>query len=95
MIFEWGVSKIMPRNCKGKNSQECNKRAVYGFAKGKPLFCVKHKEGGMINVVNPRCPKCGKFATFGYEKRKPLFCAKHREESMIDVIHPHCSKCGK
>jgi hypothetical protein len=61
---------------------DCKSRAYYGYEWKEPLYCGKHKDGKMENVVNQRCQEedCKTLPIFGYEWKNPMFCAKHKDE---------------
>jgi len=70
----------------------CKIHPYFGLELGKPVFCSKHKEEGMLDVKNKKCPfnDCKSQPTFGFEWGKPISCAKHKEEGMLDVKHKKC-----
>ena len=80
---------------------ECHKRPYYnkrGMKGG--VYCVGHKEEGMIDVKHKTCAKdeCDKQPHYNKRGMKTgLYCVGHREEGMIDVVHKTCAKdkCDK
>ena len=36
-------------------AEGCTTRPTFGIPDGRPLFCAKHKEDGMEDVVNSKC----------------------------------------
>jgi hypothetical protein len=60
----------------------------------KARFCSKHKEHGMVDVINRTCEKCDikpSFNTFGSIRAR--FCAQHKEDGMVDVRNRRCENC--
>ena len=80
-----------------KKCSKCTKQASYNFEGEKsPIFCVNHKEEGMIDVVSKKCLKCSKQPNYNFEgEKKPIFCGKHKDEGMVNVISKKCLKCDK
>jgi hypothetical protein len=71
----------------------CDLRPSYGKERGKPIYCVKHKEDGMYDVVSRLCSEkgCGKQPTFGFINKKPEYCKDHKTPEMVVVLK--CTKC--
>jgi hypothetical protein len=70
------------------------KKACFGFKNESPKFCSKHKENGMIDLVNSKCVKCGLIQpTFGIEAKKPTHCGQCKTEEMYNVKDEMCIKC--
>ena len=82
--------------------KDCDKRALYSFSKQYPLYCGKHKEKGMVNVVlksqfpqhhyDPRCV-CGAKAVFSIPPKEPEYCWEHSTDQMMITQTRHCRKC--
>ena len=48
----------------------CEKVSMFGLQSWKPLFCVSHREEGMLDVIHKKCrtERCKKFPIFGLEQ---------------------------
>lgn len=55
----------------------CSKHASYNFEGEKALYCSKHKQEGMIDVVSKRCINQGCYTqpVYNYIGEKPLYCS--------------------
>ena len=73
--------------CKNEN---CTKSAGFNFpGKSKRIFCLTHKEDGMINVKSRKCQylDCKISRVFNFEGEKiPIYCSSHKEEGMINIV---------
>lgn len=76
----------------------CGTKASCGYEHKKPLFCKKHKEEDMYDVISKLCEvlQCKIHASFGIEGGVPQFCVKHKKSFMIDLKHNTCefSRCS-
>jgi hypothetical protein len=83
---------IVSKRC---NHDNCVTRPSYnlpGEATG--LYCFKHKEDEMINVLEKRVclhPKCTKRPNYNFPgEKKGVFCFDHKDADMVDVINKKC-----
>ncbi|CAM9453893.1 unnamed protein product [Pylaiella littoralis] len=78
------------------SNPQCSKNPYFGWHGGKAVFCVTHKETGMVDVKNKRCEEdmCMKRGLFGYEGEKARFCSRHRLEGMVDLKNKRCKWVG-
>jgi len=88
LIIKYKLRKIF-KKCIFKN---CNILPNYNYINEKALYCVKHKEDTMINVIDKKCiiKNCNKIPIFNYENEKALYCVKHKLDNMIDVKNKKC-----
>ena len=86
-------------SCNNKRSNRknicktCGIRASFNFEGNNiGIYCKKHSEPGMIDVVNPKCKAegCKTRASYGIPCNLPSRCAVHKEDGMI--IRPR-GKC--
>lgn len=79
-----------------RRCQKCHqKSASFNFPGQKcPIRCTDCKEGGMENVVSPRClaDGCTKKRQYNIEGEPPMWCAVHAKAGMISLI-TRC-QCG-
>ncbi len=88
----------MPSKCR-----ECGQRGEFGFTKGSPKFCAKHRDPHMINLSVPQCkgPNCKTQPSFAENKtQRPIACFAHKTAEMIDVVskrcgHPFCNNVAR
>lgn len=68
---------------------DCPKKATYNFREGqRRLFCLDHKQEGMVNVNSVKCTTCKeKPARFN---SKAMYCRLHRGEDMVDCLEKLC-----
>jgi hypothetical protein len=76
----------------------CDTRPIYN-EKGKKggLYCVEHKEKGMVDVVNKTCAYEGCYTRPIYNERGKkcgLYCVEHKEEGMVNVKDKTCAYEG-
>ena len=91
-------------SCNNKRSNRknicktCDIRASFNFeGNTNGIYCKKHSEPGMINVVSPRCnaEDCSKQPNFNFEgESRALYCSKCAEPGMIDIKNPRCKAEG-
>jgi len=91
-------------SCNNKRSNRknicktCGIRALFNFeGNTNGIYCKKHSEPGMIDVVHPRCKAegCSTQPTFNFEgETKGLYCSGCAEPGMIDVKNPRCKAEG-
>jgi hypothetical protein len=73
----------------------------FGYEKGKPLYCNKHKTSGCLNMSKKMCEeaKCITFACFGGILKTPLYCKLHKRKDDFNVLLDnkcqHVGGCGK
>jgi hypothetical protein len=79
---------------KYKQCLKCSTRPSFNFEGFPAHYCAKHKEIGMVDVVNKRCKKCSSQPTHNFEGLKAQFCAKHSEHGMFNVVTKKCLKCS-
>jgi hypothetical protein len=70
------------------------KRAYFGFEGMNAMFCVNHKEDGMIDLKHPKCICKLARPSFGLEGGKATHCVNCKEDIMIDVVSKKCCKCS-
>jgi hypothetical protein len=88
------IINVIKPHCTGEN---CTTKPIFnkeGETKG--LFCAKHKDDDMINVLDKRCKKCNMLARYNIgiddEKNfKPLYCFIHASDDMHDVKRNTCN----
>lgn len=78
----------------------CGKTAHYNIAGNKAIFCGKHREPNMINVIHKKCEVIGCHITPVYNfpgNTTCRFCKMHKLNNMIDVKNKSCEsdKCTK
>ena len=79
----------------------CKKRSSFNNQNGQiPLFCLEHKQPGMVNINSVKCMTCGeKNARFNTKEKypKPMFCKEHRTDDMVDCLETLCNppECWK
>lgn len=77
---------------------DCKVRANFNFpTETLALYCSKHKEEGMINIISKRCAhtRCMKQPTFNFPtKKNVLYCVKHKKEGMVDIKSKRCTQIG-
>jgi len=74
----------------------CKKHANYNVEGKKPLFCKKHKDDGMVDVIHKTCRDCKKQPTYNFETEKEaLYCNDHKKDGMVDVRNKTCRDCKK
>lgn len=61
------------------------------------MYCAKHREPGMVDVINTRCIADGCttqpfFNTKG--STRGLFCKSHKAPAMVEVVKVHCAQAG-
>jgi hypothetical protein len=73
---------------------DCDVTPGFNFShEKKPIFCVKHKNIGMIRISDTRCiaPECKKSPCFNLEgEQKALYCSTHKKDNMIDIKNKNC-----
>lgn len=82
------ISKPLPKKVSVCIVTGCFGPQNFGFEKGKPLYCSRHKTSECINMTRKMCevPTCTTFASFGTTSKKPLFCKHHKREGDMNVI---------
>jgi hypothetical protein len=79
----------------------CNKRATYNFEdETKAIYCVTHKDDGMIDVCSKRCEYqgCLRQPAFNFPNESiPRFCTTHKEVGMKLIKNKLCEykECDK
>ncbi len=75
--------------CAEDNCNSTNKSYNY---KGEKigLFCSKHAQENMIDVIRLKCSKCEKVAIKGHVGQKPSRCFQHRSPNMISRPRKQC-----
>ena len=77
------------------NYENCNALPKFNNLNEKQgLFCLKHKQEGMINVINKKCNfnNCNIHSNYNIPgEKKGLFCIKHKHEGMINVTSKKCN----
>lgn len=72
----------------------CHRRAYYNFhGTGRPLYCPRHREKGMINICKRVClgDGCCIEPCFNYEDEpRPLYCVTHKSDGMVDIKNRRC-----
>jgi EsV-1-7 cysteine-rich motif len=78
-------------NCKEEN---CTTRATYGLKEKQPIYCSKHKQSNMYNVIQKICKEqdCKTIPIYGLEKGKAIYCSKHKKENMFNVKDKTCKE---
>jgi hypothetical protein len=85
--------------CKPKRlcqEPECELRAGFNFKGKNRLYCSKHKQEGMVDVVHDMCQEndCGLRAGFNFKGKKGgIYCETHKKENMINVVDKKCLEC--
>lgn len=78
--------------------KDCDTQLLYNFSGHKGgLYCNKHKEDGMINVVSIKCnvENCNTRASFSFYHQNAIRCSKHKERFMIRINrNPKCKICN-
>ena len=81
-----------------KYCQLCNTRSTYGIPGSKiALYCVSHKQEGMVDIKSKRCahPGCDTRPTYNIPGSKiALYCSSHKQDGMIDIKHKRCAHPG-
>ena len=77
--------------------ETCDKHPVFGFPGSKPTRCKDHKDGGMVDVMNPRCThgSCRTILSkdgYGFPGQKVHLCMHHKE-TQPGVIKAPRSRC--
>jgi hypothetical protein len=79
---------------KGCQHPGCTSRSRYYDAPGgKGRFCTRHREPGMVDVMNPKCDACGVLARYGLPGCKPSRCTHHRSPGMLSRPRARCVVC--
>lgn len=79
----------------------CAKQSTYNYRHGqRRLFCLDHKQEGMVNVNSIKCAVCKeKPARFNSKEGypKPMYCKLHRTDDMVDCLETLCNppECWK
>jgi len=72
----------------------CDTIPCYNFqGQKKAIYCKKHKQQEMVDVVNKRClhEGCDKQPTYNFQgQKKALYCNEHKREEMVDVVNKRC-----
>ncbi len=65
----------------------CISKARYGVLKNCAIYCHKHKDEYMFDVMSKKCnyKSCNVQPTFGYYCNKPEYCKKHSLDGMVNV----------
>lgn len=52
------------------------------------MFCLAHRQVGMVDLRNNHCAEegCSKRPTHAFDGQKAKFCAAHREVGMMNVV---------
>ena len=58
---------VIQKKCQNEG---CEKVSTFGLQSRKPLFCVSHREEGMLDVIHKKCrtERCKKIPIFGLEQ---------------------------
>lgn len=72
---------------------KCTNKARYGVLQNYPIYCHKHKEDYMFDVLSKKCAylSCITQPTFGYINNKPIYCKKHSLHNMTNVKLKLCN----
>lgn len=74
---------------------ECDELSYYNFKGEPPIYCLRHKEDGMENVVINMCEKrCGVSANYGPLFGKKRHCAEHKTHNEFFKNRPRCETCS-
>ena len=72
----------------------CNIRASFNLLnENKPIYCNKHKQIDMINIISKRCleENCNTHPTFNLPNAKcGIYCNQHKKVDMVDVLSKKC-----
>jgi hypothetical protein len=72
--------------------KECSKKATFNFKGLKAIFCVAHKDAGMVDVCNKKCA-CGTQPSWNFKGFKALYCGACKTDGMIEPNRKMCA-CG-
>ena len=77
-------------------NENCKCKPIFGLEGKEPTKCYKHKEEGMVNVINRMCQaqNCNKHAHFNFEGLRAIYCAEHKKPNMIDTVAWLCQEDG-
>lgn len=82
------------RKWRCQHVKKCDIIPTYGYDKGKPLYCYKHKKEGTTDVSNRMCTSCGLHqARFGLPNHTRTHCYVCKNKDMIDLTHKKCKTC--
>jgi hypothetical protein len=75
---------------------QCGVSAYFGHKGDIAQYCSRHKEDGMINVIDILCIDCDKRAIYNLKGEiRGIYCIDHKKNGMINVKGKRCAFTGE